>query len=140
MKNWNNAPKYKIRRRIAAGLGLAAIGGGIATGVELSGGSDKPATTQVKDYTTKPGDTEWSIASRAFPQMDPRLAAQIIDKAADKAAGADIQPNNVPAYLQLELPANSELGTLATPRPSITETSSPQDRGGAVKPSPTPSH
>jgi len=137
------APNYRLRRvGVAAGL-AAVIGAGISIGEAVSGDDSKKAPavpTEVRDYVTQPGDTEFSIASRAFPNKDPRETEKIVDDAADKAAGADIKPGNLPPFLQLELPADSAIGTLVTPQPQTTETISPEQRGGTVRPAPTTTH
>ncbi len=52
---------------LAAGIAIAAIGGGsaVASGQALS-------TASFQTVTVMPGDTLWSIASEVAPKLDPR--------------------------------------------------------------------
>jgi LysM repeat protein len=60
----------------AAGLiWLAAAGGADATG---SGVPPSMYEKQMSQVVVQPGDTLWSIASRAEPKADPRLVIQQI--------------------------------------------------------------
>lgn len=66
---------------MAAALGaavLAAIGVNTVRGDQLP---EQPAINGPKKvYVAKPGDTEWSIGSRAYPDIDPRMAQDLIDQ------------------------------------------------------------
>jgi nucleoid-associated protein YgaU len=50
------------------------------------------------EYTVKPHDTEWGIAEKFYPSVDPREAVEIIDNQVhvDKShPGSTIQPGDV---------------------------------------------
>jgi hypothetical protein len=90
------------RRRVlaasfAATVALAAppiglLGGGplAASGQSVSGGGGHA----VRAYVVQPGDTLWSIASRAVPGGDPR---PLVERLARELGGDDLQPGEIVA-------------------------------------------
>ena len=57
---------------------LAAVGVGV-WGVTTSPVFRPPPITHWQTYTVRPGDTLWAIASRTFPQADPRQVVAEIE-------------------------------------------------------------
>lgn len=66
---------------MAAALGAAVL---TAIGVNQIRENESPQTPALngpsKVYVVKPGDTEWSIGSRAYPDIDPRKAQDAVDE------------------------------------------------------------
>lgn len=75
-----NAPRYRLRRLVACiALGFAIFGG--LSGASALAGSHQGSPAVISgsvqipggyEYTVQPGDTLWSIASRVYPNGDPR--------------------------------------------------------------------
>lgn len=66
---------------MVAALGAAVLS---AVGVTQIRANQAPETPSLngptKVYVAKPGDSEWSIGTKAYPGLDPREAQNFIDK------------------------------------------------------------
>ena len=88
------------RRRLVAVLALAAVvgvlTGPVADAVGVGGGGSRDAHT----YVVRPGDTLWAVATRAAPDVDPRVVVDAIASANDVDAGALVpgQQLSIPAF------------------------------------------
>lgn len=80
--------RTRVRRRrlaaVAVLIGAWALGGPVAGVVGLRG---PDASSQVRTYVVRPGDTLWSIAGRFEPDRDPREVVYELTRANDVDAG-----------------------------------------------------
>jgi nucleoid-associated protein YgaU len=84
---WGMARTRVRRRRLAAVailIGTWALGGSVAGAVGLVG---PDASSQVRTYVVRPGDTLWSIAGRFEPDEDPREVVYELTRANEVDAG-----------------------------------------------------
>jgi hypothetical protein len=103
----NKKPNYKLRRTVAAAAAGVIATGAFAAVRSAEHGPD-PAFMQGKEYVVKPGDTPWTIVSKAYPNSDPREATYNIDQSLpeDEAhADGTLQPGD-----KVVMSGKSELG------------------------------
>lgn len=76
-------PKQISIKYIGSRALIAAGVAGSAIAMMGAGKSDQPDPATINGphrvYTAKPGDTEWSIGSRAYPNMNELEAQQLVD-------------------------------------------------------------
>ncbi len=99
------------RKGIALVMGLAALNGVLYGGRALNNLNHKNKGPD-KVYIAKPGDTEWTIAERAFPNTDVReevvqLDSQLTHDAAH--ANHTIQPGD-----EFILPGDANIGKIVS--------------------------
>ncbi len=70
------------------------------------------ATEPQKVYKVKVGDTEWTIASKAFPDSDPRAMIGMINQQEPKE---DRPSHTLRAGEQIILPSDAKIGVEAHP-------------------------
>ena len=113
---YQSGEKIRPERNLTRFIGkVAAVGGSgaaLAVGVMANHGP-QPETPVLnrshREYTAKPGDTEWSIGTRAYPETDAIEAAEHIDR---------LNPN--PDHLvkpgqRFILGADAQIGRLVNP-------------------------
>jgi len=71
----------KHPRIMVASLGAAVLAAVGVNSIRQNQAPEQPALNGPhKVYTARPGDSEWSIGSQAYPDIDPREAQALIDK------------------------------------------------------------
>lgn len=88
------APRYRMRRLVAALL-VSAVVGGVVAGADVLAQSHQGAPVALDHsvsvaggqlYTVQPGDTLWSIASAVYPNGDPRALVATLETRLGSAA------------------------------------------------------